>query len=153
MKKQFLNAISFVKSTAVAKTSGNKVITIGEKSVELAKLDKFLDGLVEGDDITADYFEIEEGEEVRAVVIGKRKFKPQVQEGQPEKMLDAILLYAGGKKVIAAQTMLVSNLMDAAIKAEEKGIVTPVVIVYEGKEKAKVGHYDKFKIAYLQPEA
>lgn len=149
MKKQFISALLFFAATAKAGPKNNQIVKVSGREVELAKLDKMLQGMEEGDEITADYFEIGLSEEVRAVVLGRRPFKTKEAEGKPSREVDAILLYANGKKVVAAQSMLVSNLLAAAKKAEEQGILTPVSITYESDEKAAVGKYAKFRIVEL----
>lgn len=156
MKKQFINANAICllakAATAVATKEDTQLVTVGGKQVELAKLDRMLDEMEEGEELTADYFEIEEGESVRAFVIGKRKFKKTNDKGE-ETVSDAILMYVGGKKVIAAQAMIVSNLLDVAEKAEQNGTITPVQIEFLSKEKAAVGKVHKFRVTLLAPKS
>lgn len=154
MKKQFINAnaICLLAKAAVATKEDTQLVVVGGKQVELAKLDKMLEEMEEGEELTADYFEIEEGESVRAFVIGKRKFKKTNDKGE-ETVSDAILMYVGGKKVIAAQAMIVSNLLDVAEKAEQNGTITPVQIEFLSKEKAAVGKVHKFRVTLLAPKS
>lgn len=157
MKKVYLNAIIFFAATskAVAKTeeaTSTQLVRVGDKNVELDKLDAMLNSMEKGEDLTTEYFDIALGEEKRCAVIGSRVFKTKEEDGKPSREIDAILLYCEGKKYIAAQAMLVANLAEEAKKAKDTGVITPVVIVYESNEKAAVGKYAKFSISYLQPK-
>jgi hypothetical protein len=157
MKKQLINAIVFfaAASKEVKKATedvSTQIVRIGDKNVELSKLDDMLEEMEYGEELTTEYFDIALGEEKRCVVIGSRVFKTKEEDGKPSREINAILLYCKGKKYIAAQAMLVANLAEEAKKAKDTGVVTPVVIVYESNEKAAVGKYAKFSITYLQPK-
>lgn len=107
------------------------------------KLGASLSKMEVGEDITVEeFYEFEEGEEARFVVIGLQKIKSK----NSEERIDAIkAVTEEGKVVLLADVVCRTNLFEIA----SSGNPTPIQVRCIGIEKGANGKYKKLKINKL----
>lgn len=108
------------------------------------EVQKTLDEMVVGTELTSEYLELEEGETMRCIYLGMTTFKTQ-NEGENPTVRDAVKVWVNGQTYITASSVLVNSLRD-----EEE--ITPIEVTHAGKKKVKGGQeYVNFKVSKIFP--
>ncbi len=144
-------------STVPATQEQNRgVLNIGgNKHIAIDEIVKQLKDASVGMELTTEYLTLEEGEQIRAAVIGKKMIKAindNAKPGDEQKMVPAIkLITEEGKIVIIADAVVVSSLLEEAnnYEAAEEKTPFPVQIACTGWEGQKGREYRTFKIHAL----
>lgn len=106
-----------------------------------------LEGFTEGEEMTGDYYDFEEGESSRFWVTGVAKLNAKGEQG---KTINAIrLMTKDGKHVVAGDVVIRTTLEDIALNVVETRKPVPVLIECTGSTTSAAGEYKLFKIKEL----